>query len=228
MVVNKYLQPALNDIRSKMSMLNGIDNNAEFQSYLNAHCSGKNIGDRLIDCFSIEEQATALAFSAFLGFRPNEGDLPEMDVKYSNSSGTLGLPDGVAALVLQADENSKLFQLYNSTGQSQTVKVQAGYLPHEIADLRINGSHSSAFDLAEASVTIPANSLVEVEIILGSHNPQCTADLNNDGKINEGDVAFMLNAVIHGASNNPCTDMNEDGEINSKDLQEVINAVLSQ
>jgi len=228
MIVNQYLQPALNDIRGKMNKLNGIDNNAEFQAYLRDNCSGKNMGDKLISCFSIEKQATAIAFSAFLGFRPNEADLPEMEVKFSGSDGSLGLPQGVAALVLSADQNSKLFQLYNNTSQTQTMRVQAGYLPHEIVDLRINGSPSNAFDVTEATVTIPAESLVEVEIILGSHNPQCTADLNDDGKIDEGDVVFMINTVVQGSSNNPCADINEDGKYNSLDLQEVINAVMNR
>lgn len=227
-LINNHLNSALSDIRNKINRLNGIDNNSEFVAYLNNNCSGKNMGDKLISCFSIEKQATALMFSAFLGFRPNEADLPEMEVKYHASDLSLGLPDGVSALVLSGNEDSKKFLLYNDSGQSQTIKVQAEYLMKGITSLKINGVNSTSFNSQYATVTIEPQNLLEVEIFISSITPQCSGDLNGDGKIDQQDVSLMANAIILRNPENYCVDLNSDGKENILDLQDLINRSLGQ
>ncbi|OGO20700.1 MAG: hypothetical protein A2Z14_05725 [Chloroflexi bacterium RBG_16_48_8] len=227
-IVSNHLSSALSDIRNKINRLQGLDNNSEFQDYLRNNCSGKNMGDKLISCFSIEKQATALAFSAFMGFRPNEADLPEMEVKYHDSDLSLGLPNGVAGLVLSGDEDSKKFLLYNDSGQTQTIKVQAEYIARGITSLRINGANSGSFNPQYASITIEPQNLLDVEIFLSSVTPQCSGDLTGDGKIDQQDVSRMVNAVLMGNPDNLCIDLNGDSKENILDLQELINRTLGK
>jgi hypothetical protein len=222
-IIQNHLSSALSDIRNKINRLNGLDSNSEFQDYLRNNCGGKNMGDKLIDCFSIEKQATALAFSAFLGFRPNEADLPEMEVKFFGNDLSLGLPENVASLVISGDEDSKVVQLYNDSQQTQTIKIQAEYIAKEITGLRVNGTNNSNFNGQYATVTVEPQNLVEVEIFISSVVPQCTGDLNGDGAINQQDVSLLANAILLNNPDNFCIDLNDDGKENVLDLQTIVN-----
>jgi hypothetical protein len=225
-LIRNQLNSAISDVRNMKNMLNGLNSNSDFQNYLRNNCGGKNMGDKLIKCFSIEKQATALAFSAFLGFRPNEADLPEMEFKFYGNDLSLGLPDGVAALAISGDEDSKKFQLYNDSGQTQTIKVQAEYIAKEITGLRINGSNSNNFNAQYATITVEPQNLVEVEIFISSFVPGCSGDLNGDGSFNQQDVSLMANAVLLNNPDNLCIDLNNDGKENILDLQVLVNTTL--
>jgi hypothetical protein len=227
-IIRNHLSSALSDIRTKINRLSGLNSNSDFQNYLRNNCDGKNMGDKLIDCFSIEKQATALSFSAFLGFRPNEADLPEMEVKYYGNDLSLGLPNGMAGLVLSGDEDSKKFLLYNDSQSTKTLKIQAEYLAKEITGLKVNGSNSTNFNSQYATVSLEPQNLVEVEIFISDFAPQCTGDLNGDGNINQQDVSLMANAILLGNPDNLCIDFNEDSKENIMDLQELINRTMGK
>jgi len=132
----------------------------------------------------------------------------------------------VAGLVLSANEDSKKFQLYNDSQQTQTIKVQAEFIAKEITGLRVNGANSSNFNAQYATISIEPQNLLEVEIFISSSVPQCTGDLNEDGNINQQDVSQMANAILLNNPDNLCIDLNDDSKENVLDLQMLINQSL--
>jgi cysteine-rich repeat protein len=150
-MITTYLSNASSEIENKLNIIRSISDSDELKKYLDDNCymsDKKSYGDRMMSCFSLENESEAIFLSAFAGFRPNETDLPWMEVVYYQDSGEVGLPDSLSAIVLQSSDEKKIVKLYNNGTTREDIKIQAGYISKDIRSARIIEKNSEVQDVS--------------------------------------------------------------------------------
>lgn len=109
----------------------------------------------------------SLSLVPFGGITALRGEMPWTEVLYFKDDQTLGLEEGVAALVDQADDDSKIFWLYNSNSEDRFVTVQANFNPAFINRVIVDKNQVRGFDATRARIRVPANQTVLVELGIG-------------------------------------------------------------
>lgn len=100
----------------------------------------------------------------FGGINTPRGEMPWAEVMYFKPDGSMGLPDGVAALIEKGNRSQKVVSLCNTTSKEQIIAIQPDFIPSFIRNVRMNGIVSNEFDHHRAQVKIPAGQTIQVEL----------------------------------------------------------------
>ena len=114
------------------------------------------------DDFPKISEIAGLSLTAFGGVLATRGEMPWTEAKYYKTDGSLGLEDGVAALIKKGDDSVKVVLLSNTNSQDKIVKLQANFIPAELTHVTVDGQPVSDFQFNLATVTIPAGQTIEV------------------------------------------------------------------
>lgn len=144
---------------------------------------------------------------------------------YSNGEGTIQFAGGTTLPGGFTGSGSLLQISFTpiAVGEAQLSLNQARIFIHDgfgteatLTD-SVDGLFTVAAILNQAQLVIDTESKGKIAVIPNSSN----FDLNNDGKINLGDISiFMLNIL----GNNPRFDFNQDGSVNTIDLSLLLEA----
>jgi len=116
------------------------------------------------DRFPDLEGMEGLTMSYFGGLPGDRGEMPWTEVLYLKADGSLGIEEGVAAMVERSDDSLRVLAMFNTTSQSKTVRLQADFVAKIIRSLQINLDAPVAVKARTATVTLPPEQLVRVTL----------------------------------------------------------------
>ncbi len=109
-----------------------------------------------------------LTLVPFGGIYAQRGEMPWKEIMYFKEDKSLGLDDGLAALVESVNGSNKSFYIANSTNQNKVVWAQSGYIPEEIVSVTVDGVPNTTIENNLVRLTVPAGRTIRV--VLGSEN----------------------------------------------------------
>lgn len=118
------------------------------------------------DDFPKISEISGLSLTAFGGILATRGEMPWTEAKYYKADGSLGLEDGVAALVEKGNDSVKVVLLSNTNSQDKIVELQANFLANELTHVTVDGATLSDVDFKTARVNVPAGQTIEVRLYI--------------------------------------------------------------
>lgn len=122
------------------------------------------------DYFPDLEGMEGLTMTAFGGLANDRGEMPWTEVRYFRDDNSIGLEEGVAALVESRDDTSRVVSLFNTNNVTKYVKLQADFIPKTIHSMRINMDPVVAVRALLARVTLPPEQTIKVTLFVGSRD----------------------------------------------------------
>ncbi len=122
------------------------------------------------DYFPDLEGMEGLTMTAFGGMPNDRGEMPWTEVRYFHDDNSLGLEEGVAALVHSRDDTSRVVSLFNTNATTKYVKLQADFIPKTIHSMRINQDPVIAVRSTLARVALPPEQTVRVTLYVGGRD----------------------------------------------------------
>jgi hypothetical protein len=98
----------------------------------------------------------------FGGIYAQRGEMPWQEIVYYHADKSLGLPDGLAALVESVNGANKSFYVANSTNETKTIWVQSGYLREVILSAAVDGAPITDIENNLVRLHAPAGKTIRV------------------------------------------------------------------
>ena len=114
------------------------------------------------DDFPVIGGAWGLTLVPFGGIYAHRGEMPWKEIMYFKADKSLGLYEGLAALVESVDGPNKTFYVHNSTNESKTIWAQSGYMRQPITNVTVDGVPNSDIQDHLVRLNVPANKTIRV------------------------------------------------------------------
>jgi hypothetical protein len=120
------------------------------------------------DDFPVVGGQWGLTLVPFGGIYAHRGEMPWKEIMYYKEDKSLGLDEGLAALVEKVDGSNKSFYVANSTNADKVVWAQSGYIREEILSVTVDGAPNTDIENNRVRLTVPAGQTIRV--VLGSQD----------------------------------------------------------
>lgn len=116
------------------------------------------------DDFPIIGGRWGITLVPFGGISAHRGEMPWKEIIYYKSDKSLGLEDGLAALVESVSDSMKTFYIANTTAHSKTLWAQSGYMREPITQALVDGLPTSKIENNLVQLVVPAGKTIRVTL----------------------------------------------------------------
>ncbi|MBN1481273.1 hypothetical protein EH223_02705 [candidate division KSB1 bacterium] len=116
------------------------------------------------DDFPIIGGRWGLTLVPFGGISAHRGEMPWKEILYYKADKSMGLDDGLAALVESVNDSIKTFYVANTTAQTRTLWAQSGYIREPIARVTVDGLPNLNIENNLVKLTVPPGKTIRVTV----------------------------------------------------------------